>query len=398
MPHYAAFLNYAIIYTQSKSTNDIRIYECYPDTARWSSTIRRAIRIIRIRFVDLNYISMEKSPIIDVVKKVMPTVVSIIIRKEVPPSRPGQIGLEECMPHMTPDKDGKVQIGGGSGFIVSSNGLILSNKHVVIDPDADYTVMLSEGEKYHANVVARDEINDVAILKIEEDNLPIMLLGNSEDIQIGQTALSFGNALGIFQNTVSSGIISGLSRLITAHTGMGMETERLRGLVQTDAAINPGNSGGPLCDIEGYAIGINVAMVMGAENIGFAIPINTAKKDLEELKKYGRIRRPFLGVRYFLINPEVKQRFKLPTDYGALVVKENLPGDQAVVPGSTAAKAGLKEFDIILECNAKKITPETPLSDFIADINIGETLTLKILRNGKEKVVKAKLEECIGCK
>lgn len=342
---------------------------------------------------------MEKSPIIDVIKKVMPAVVSIIISKELPQAAPGQLEFfEEIIPPTPEEKNKKVQIGGGSGFIVYPNGVILSNKHVVVEPDADYTIMLSDGTKLPATVIARDEINDVAILKIEADDLPTIPLGDSENIQLGQTALSFGNALGIFQNTVSTGIISGLSRLITAHTGMGMQTERLRGLVQTDAAINPGNSGGPLCDIEGNAIGINVAMVMGAENIGFAIPIDTAKKDLAELKKFGRIRRPFLGVRYFIIDPDIKKKFRLPADYGALVVRENLPGDHAVVPGSTADKAGLKEFDIILECNDKKITSETPLSDHIADLPIGAPLALKIMRGGKEETLKTILEECEGCK
>lgn len=342
---------------------------------------------------------MEKSPIIDVIKKVMPAVVSIIISKELPQTAPGQLEFfEETLPPADGEKNQKVQIGGGSGFIVYPNGVIVSNKHVVVEPDADYTVMLSEGKKYPAAVIARDEINDVAILKIDADNLPTIPLGDAENLELGQTTLSFGNALGIFQNSVSTGIVSGLSRLITAHTGMGMQNERLRGLIQTDAAINPGNSGGPLCDIEGNVIGINVAMVMGAENIGFAIPISAAKRDLTELKKYGRIRRPFLGVRYFIIDPEVKKRFKLPADYGAFVVRENLPGDHAIVPGSTADKAGLKEFDIILECNEKKVTPETPLSDHIADLPIGAPLALKIMRQGKEEILKTILEECEGCK
>lgn len=341
---------------------------------------------------------MEKSPIIDVVEKVMPAVVSIIISKELPEILQEQLPFGEIFYHIPGKKGKKVQVGGGSGFIVSKNGIILSNKHVVIDPDAEYTVITSNGEKYKAEVYARDEINDVAVLKVNARNLPIIHLGDSNSLQLGQTALSFGNALGIFQNTVSGGIISGLSRHITAHTGIGAQTERLRGLIQTDAAINPGNSGGPLCDIEGNTIGINVAMVLGAENIGFAIPINAAKKDLDEIKKYGRIRRPFLGVRYFLIDPEIKERFKLPVDYGALVVKEGIPGDKAVVPGSTADKAGLREFDIVLECNNKKITIENPLSDFISDTAIGNKIKLKILRDGKQKLIETVLEECEGCK
>jgi S1-C subfamily serine protease len=201
-----------------------------------------------------------------------------------------------------------------------------------------------------------------------------------------------GNALGEFHDTVSSGIVSGLSRFIQATNEFTKQAERLRGLLQTDAAINPGNSGGPLVDMEGSVVGINTAMVMGAQNIGFAIPINYAKKDLEEIKKYGKIKIPFMGVKYILLNKEIAEKNKLPVDYGALVVRETL-GEGAVVKHSAAEKCGLKEFDIILEAKGEKITIENPLSEILQKCEIGEEITLKVLKEGKEEILKIKLEE-----
>jgi S1-C subfamily serine protease len=166
----------------------------------------------------------------------------------------------------------------------------------------------------------------------------------------------------------------------------------LRGLIQTDAAINPGNSGGPLVDIEGKVIGINTATIMGAQNIGFAIPINYAKKDFEEVKKYGKIIRPFLGVKYILLNKEISEKNKLPVDYGALIVREAL-GETAIIKGGAADKAGLKEFDLILECNGEKITEKNPLSLSLQKLKIGDEISLKILRTEQEIVLKVKLEE-----
>ena len=166
----------------------------------------------------------------------------------------------------------------------------------------------------------------------------------------------------------------------------------LRGLIQTDAAINPGNSGGPLVNIEGKVIGVNTATVMGAQNIGFAIPINYAKRDLEEVKKYGRIKRPFLGVKYIILNKEISKKNKLPVDYGALITRETL-GESAIVPGGAADKAGLREFDIILDCQGEKITEENPLSCILQKYQISQEISLKVLRNKKEITVKAKLGE-----
>ena len=297
---------------------------------------------------------------------------------------------EEDLPH-TPG--GKVRVGGGSGFIIDTDGLILTNKHVVIDPKAEYIVTTASEDTYPAKVLARDPLNDVAILKIESGVLTAIPLGDSNKIELGQTVLAIGTALGEFQNTVSCGIVSGLSRFITAMTDMEGHSERLRGLIQTDAAINPGNSGGPLVNLAGEVIGINSAVVFGAQSIGFAIPINKAKSDLQELKKYGRIRRPFLGVRYILLNPAIKKRFHLPVERGAFVLREGGPEMPAVIPNSPAHRAGIKEADIILELNNLSINDKCGIEDVLEKVTIGDKVPIKILRAGKEEILTLSAEE-----
>ena len=339
---------------------------------------------------------MEKSPIVELAKKVCPAVITIVISKDLPKiegfySFP--FGEHQfIVPQIGKGKKEKTKIGGGSGFIVSSDGYIITCNHVVSDPEADYTVILDPKHKYPAKILAKDPLIDIAILKIGGKNLPYLELGDSNQIELGETVVAIGNPLGEFEDTLSAGIISGLSRKITAYGGLPMRATSLRGLIQTDAAINPGNSGGPLVNIEGKPIGINTAMVMGAQNIGFAIPINYARKTLEEVLKYGKIQRPFLGIRYFVLNKEISQANKLPVDYGALIVRENL-GEKAIVKNSAADKTGLKEYDIILELNGEKINEENPLTDILQKYKIGEEISLKILREGKEMSLKLKLEE-----
>ena len=339
---------------------------------------------------------MEKSPIVELAKKVCPAVITIVISRDLPKiegfySFP--FGEHQfIVPQIGKGKKEKTKIGGGSGFIVSSDGYIITCNHVVSDPEADYTVILDPKHKYPAKILAKDPLIDIAILKIDGKNLPYLELGDSNQIELGETVVAIGNPLGEFEDTLSAGIISGLSRKITAYGGLPLRATSLRGLIQTDAAINPGNSGGPLVNIEGKPIGINTAMVMGAQNIGFAIPINYARKILEEVMKYGKIQRPFLGIRYFVLNKEISQANKLPVDYGALIVRENL-GEKAIVKNSAADKAGLKEYDIILELNGEKINEENPLADTLQKYKIGEEISLKILREGKEMNAKLKLEE-----
>ncbi|MBU4299396.1 trypsin-like peptidase domain-containing protein [Patescibacteria group bacterium] len=338
---------------------------------------------------------MEKSPIVEVAKRVCPAVITIVITKDLPKiegfySFPFA-GQEFFLPKVKREKE-KTKIGGGSGFIISADGYVLTSDHVVGDTEADYTVIIDPKHKYPAKVLARDPLIDVAVLKIQGKGLPYLELGDSDKIELGETVLAVGNPLGEFEDTISAGIISGLSRKITAYGGLPMRETSLRGLIQTDAAINPGNSGGPLINMEVKVIGINNAMVIGAQNIGFAVPINYAKKDLEEVLKYGKIKRPFLGIRYIVLNEAMSKAQKLPVNYGALVVRETL-GEEAVIRGSAADKCGLKEYDIVLEVNGEKVTEQNPLTDILAKHKIDDEVEMKVLREKKKIILKTKLEE-----
>jgi len=341
--------------------------------------------------------------VVKAVEQSSPAVISIIISKDLPiieqcPYNPfsdlppefqqffGQ-GFEFYQPCQKGTK--KQEVGGGSGFIISSDGLIVTNRHVVYDEKASYTVLTNDAKKYEARVLARDSYSDFAVIKISANNLPVVRLGDSDTVKLGQTAIAIGNALGEFRNTVSVGVISGLSRSVTA-AGAGL-TEKFEGLIQTDAAINQGNSGGPLLNLKGEVIAINVAMVSGAQNIGFAIPINQVKKAIESVKTTGRIITPYLGVRYTMITPDLAKKEKLPVDEGALIRgTQDGPG---VVPNSPAAKAGLQAEDIVIELNAEKITQDNYLGKLIQKYNVGDMVTLKILRNKKEMEVKVTFEE-----
>ncbi len=348
---------------------------------------------------------MKKSPVVEIAKKVCPAVVNIVISKDMPTvegfSTMQYGGQEFMVPKFDEGNMQKVKIGGGSGFVVSDDGLVLTNAHVVADTTAEYTIIMDHAEdsKLPIKVLARDPIHDIAILKIQQKSkrkgFPFIELGDSSQLELGESVLAVGYALGEFRNTVSTGVVSGLSRFIQAQTGVEQQMERLRGLIQTDAAINPGNSGGPLVDMGGMVIGINTAVVFGAQSIGFAIPINNAKQDLMELKEHGRIRQPFFGVRHIIIDEMTQKQHKLPVDHGALIMRETF-GESAVAPGSAAEEAGLKEFDIILECDGVKITTDNTLQDVVAKHEIGDHLACKVLRGGKagkEIEIKVKLEE-----
>ena len=350
----------------------------------------------------------HEKKITEAVGKVLPAVVSITIAKEVKDitkDLPLEFfrlpHYEEFLEHeiqsAPKDDKGRIKVGGGSGFFISEDGIILTNRHVVMDKHATYDIGTSDGKNCDAEVLARDPINDVAILKLKAPpdggKISFIKIAGTKGLVLGQSVIAVGNALGEFQNTVSTGVVSGLSRFISASADMMGHQERLRGLIQTDAAINPGNSGGPLVNLDGEAIGVNVAVVFGAQNIGFAIPIEKAKRDLEEVKKFGRIRRPFLGVRYLLLNKFLRDRFNLPIDHGALVINEGIPGDLPVVPNSPAAKAGLKEFDVITHCDDKEISDKETLEDMLAGHEIGDEVSIKIFRQGSEAQFKIKLEE-----
>ncbi len=356
---------------------------------------------VKNAFVQVNkqQVIVEDSAVIDVVDKSSPAVVSIIISKNVPatPSSSNLFGpfgapLLQQDPQSGQGSVTQQQIGGGSGFFITSDGFILTNKHVVDDPQASYMVVTNDNKQYPATVLAQDPARDVAVIKVDGTNFPILPLGNSDSLKIGQTIIAIGNSLGEFTNSVSRGIVSGLGRNVDAGFGFG-PSERLTNIIQTDAAINPGNSGGPLIDIEGNVIGINVAMAQGAQNVGFALPINQAKRIIDQAKGGPKISIPFLGVRYIAIDANIQKQAKLPFDYGVLVQRGSQMTDLAVIPGSPADKAGIVENDIILEVNGQKITADNQLGDIIARYNVGDTLTLKVWHKGQTKDVQATLQE-----
>ncbi|MDD5696607.1 MAG: trypsin-like peptidase domain-containing protein, partial [Candidatus Pacebacteria bacterium] len=249
----------------------------------------------------------------------------------------------------------------------------------------------SDDKEYPARVLARDPVQDLAIIKIEGTGFTPLKLGSSSDVQIGQTAIAIGNALGELQNTVSVGVISGLGRTVTA-SGQGM-VETLEDIIQTDAAINQGNSGGPLLNLSGEVIGINTAVDLSGENIGFAIPIDKAIRGISQVKESGKISYPFLGVRYLLIDEDWAEEEDLPVDYGALLIEGMDFSQPAVTPDSPADSAGLQEGDIILEMAGEKITKENSLAKIIARYSPGDTVVLKILRNDEEIIKSVVLSE-----
>ncbi len=354
----------------------------------------------------------QESLVVGAVKKAKPSVVSIIITKDVPvmekyyqeaPGNPfGGMdpfggaspfgGFNFQIPQYRQNGTEKKDVGGGSGFIVSSDGFIVTNKHVVADEKAEYTVFIGENKtKYPAKVISTDPVNDIAVMKIEAKDLPYLEFADSDHLDVGQTAIAIGNPLLEFTNSVSVGVVSGLSRSITAGNGAGM-SEQLEGVIQTDAAINPGNSGGPLLNLQGKVIGVNVA-VASANNIGFSLPANLVKNAVDSVKEHGKIVRAYLGVRYIGINDQIKEANKLDVDYGALVLRGEKPEDLAVIPGSPADKAGILENDIILEVDGNKLDKDTTLAHYISTKKVGDKLKFKISSKGKEKEVIVTLEE-----
>ncbi len=342
-----------------------------------------------------------QSGIVRTIKRTLPAVVSIVIKKSLDelkreygaPARGGKKN-GSSFPKDKADAHDMVQVDGGSGFFVDPSGIILTNKHVIAEPKSSYTIITSDGSEYPAELLARDPVNDIAILKVrtaKPASFPSLPLGDSGRLELGQQVLTFGNALGLFQNSVSSGIISGLSRSITAKTDQ-KRLQEMRGLIQTDAAINPGNSGGPLTDIKGKVIGINAAIIAGAQNICFAIPIHTARRDLADLKKYGRVRRPMLGIHYLILNKDLQEKMRLPVDFGA-IVKREYAFERAIHPGSPADLAGILEHDVITEWNGEKITEEKSILDYLDGSKVGESAKLTVLRNGKTLTLPVALTE-----
>lgn len=280
--------------------------------------------------------------------------------------------------------------GAGTGIIVSKDGYVMTNHHV-IDGASTVSITTSAGDIYdNVKVIGSDPLNDVAFLKIAGvKDLPAASLGDSSTLKIGQSVVAIGNSLGEYKNTVTSGIVSGLNRPVTASSGDGNSTESLTGLIQTDAAINPGNSGGPLVNSAGQVIGINTAVASDAQGIGFAIPINATKGVLASVVENGKVERAYIGVRYVDITPALAKEKNLPVKEGALVSGDN--STSAVVADGPADKAGLKDGDIITKINDSPVGGEGSITALIGQYKPGDTVQITYLRDGKEQTTKLTL-------
>ncbi len=314
---------------------------------------------------------------------------------------PGVVSINVWAPLELTNSDGDlisgsatVRRGAGTGFLISPDGLILTNKHVaqIADPkSAEYRIVLYSGKQYHAQFIGVDPINDLAILKIFDKNLPYLEIGDSNKLVVGSTVIAIGNALGRYDNSATKGIVSALGRSLDASGANGQE-EELQNVIQTDAGINVGNSGGPLLNLEGKVVGVNVAKDEGGTSIGFAIPINEAKPVITSVTNSGRIIRARLGVRYITVTPDIATQKTLSRTTGAYIFG-NGPSEPAIVPGSPADRAGLQEGDIIFEVDGKAIDERMPLQSYLSQFGPGKTLGLKVQRGPKIFVTKVTLDE-----
>jgi len=323
----------------------------------------------------------EQQATIEAIQKVLPAVVSITVNETVVKEVAGQRTAQ------------RIKRGSGTGFIISSDGLILTNRHVVnqADGDVDYRIRFQSGKSYYAQLIGKDPLNDLAILKIFDKNLPTIQLGDSQNLVMGTTVIAIGNALGRYQNSATKGIVSGIGRNLSATDNNGRD-ESLTNVIQTDAQINPGNSGGPLINLAGQVVGINVATDASGSSIGFAIPINDAKPVIDSARKIGRIVRPRLGVSYIMIDEDLSLEKGLPVNQGALIISAS--NDQsAITVDSPADRAGLLAGDIILEINAQKINDQASLVQVIQRYRPGQTIGLRVQRGLKQLIIKATLDE-----
>lgn len=338
----------------------------------WSSRTTTSLGMAQSKNIVIN----EQNATIEIAKKVGPSVVSITTNA----TARDIFGRS------------RQQQGAGTGIIISKDGLILTNKHVVEDGNS-FEVVTSDGKSYKdVKLIAKDPVNDIAFLRVGGANdFKPAEIGDSSKMQVGSFVVAIGNALGQYQNTVTTGVISGKSRPIIASDDAGSES--LQNLFQTDAAINPGNSGGPLVNIDGQVIGINTAVAgQGSENIGFAIPINEAIKDIRSVTDNGKINRAYLGVRYVILDAESAKVNNLAVESGAYIATSQ-SGESGVIAGSPADKAGLKSGDIILKIDNQTIDANNSLSTLIGQKSSGDKVTLIIYRDGKEQKIEAILAE-----
>lgn len=331
----------------------------------------------------------EESVVVDAVKKVGPSVVTIAEKSNRASSvfEMGPFSIFGLPDQQSPSQPQNI----GSGFIISEDGIVVTNKHVVSDLGAQYQVVTNTDKKFEVQKIYRDPLNDIALLKVDTGNekLKAIELGDSSNLQVGQMVVAIGTALGEFKNTVTTGVISGLGRGITAGSELQGFAEQLDNVIQTDAAINPGNSGGPLLNSQAQVIGINTAIAQGGQNIGFALPINVVKDSVKNFNETGKFTRAYLGVVYKLIDRDLSIANNLPE--GAYV--------QSLVEGSPAANSGIQRGDIITRIDGKKISSEDgELAGIVAKKKVGNVMTLTVWRedengNGKTQDIKVTLQE-----
>ena len=317
----------------------------------------------------------DETASIAVVEQVTPAVVSIVVKKKREDLQGSQ---RDYLLHNVSDTS-LIEVSSGTGFFVTQDGYVLTNRHVVSEENTAFFVVTNDGEELPATLVDVDPLQDIAILHVEGQTFPTVILADSENIRIGQTVIAIGNTLSEFRNTVTKGVVSGMNRRVTA--GDSYNAEVIEQAIQTDAAINPGNSGGPLINLLGEVIGINTAVSFQGESVAFAIPINDAKRAIEDVRAYGRIIRPWLGIRYVLVTPK-KGEDPLPVyEVGALVVSGEQPGEIGIFEGSPADLAGLQEGDIILSVNGALFTQDDALAEQISVFRPGDVVRLDVLRD-----------------
>lgn len=323
-----------------------------------------------------NTVEFEETSIANIVSKVTPAVVSIV-SETYSTSR---------------FYDNSTQAA-GTGMIVTADGYIITNKHV-IEGANKISIIMDNGDTYEdVSIAGQDPLNDVAYLKINGvSDLPTVALGDSKTIAVGQPVLAIGNALGAYQNTVTEGIVSGLGRSITAYDSDGSNGENLADLIQTDAAINPGNSGGPLVNAAGEVIGINTATSTEYNGLGFSIPISATKGMLNGLIDNGRAERAYLGVAYTSITPEIAEAYSLPVKYGAYLRVGSDTRGGTVIAGGPAAKAGLKEGDIVTKIGGVQIGTAGSLSTLVSEYKVGDTIEVEYIRGNDTYTVTVALE------
>lgn len=328
----------------------------------------------------------EESATIHVVNEVTPAVVSVIARKSradvVKTFRQRSFDsngffFDEIL---TDDEGSKmVDVSSGTGFFVTRDGLILTNRHVIDAPGAAFFIVTNEGKEFPAKLVDTDSVLDIALLRVEGTEFPAVTLADSDHIRIGQTVIAIGNTLSEFRNTVTKGVVSGMNRRVTAGFNLG-GSEVIEKAIQTDAAINPGNSGGPLINLLGEVIGINTAVSIDGQAVGFAIPINQVKRAIEDVKSIGYIARPWIGVRYVFLTGETATP---PFAFGAKLTKGNEPSEAAVIKDSPAEAAGLKENDILIAIDGVEFEQGKALAELVSPHRSGDQIKVQYIRDGK---------------